>query len=157
MLSPRRLARNARLLLQSGIQHLVDDPALLVVQVSRRLPFAARVRAGTALRAIASHIPGGNGAAALGAFMAGDHPGAQQLIERSAGSRSRMRGEVALTNAAQVPGTTMRCGASWPTSRVATWRLNPAARDLGHHEAGVRGYRGSRRARRWLVPRLCLL
>src|SRR5699024_4943299 len=41
-------------------------------------------------------LPGGNGAAALGAFMAGDHSGAQQLIERSAGSRSRLRGEVAV-------------------------------------------------------------
>ena len=96
MPSSGRLLRNARLLLQSGIQHLVDDPALLVVQVSRRLPFSTRVRAGTAVRAITSRIPGGGGAAALGAFMAGDVAGAEQLIERSAGSRSRIRGEVAV-------------------------------------------------------------
>ena len=44
MPSPRQFARNARLLLQSAAQHAVDDPALLAVQVSRRLPFAIRVR-----------------------------------------------------------------------------------------------------------------
>lgn len=96
MPSPRRIVRNVRLLLQSGIQHLVDDPALLAVQVSRRLPFRARVSAGRALRVVASRLPGGSGAAALGAFMAGDDAGAQQLIAASEGSRSRMRGEVAV-------------------------------------------------------------
>lgn len=96
MPSSRHVVRNARLLLQSATQHLVDDPALLVVQVSRRLPFRARVRAGTLLRAVSSRSPGGDGAAALGAFMAGDSAGAQELIARSEGSRSRLRGEVAV-------------------------------------------------------------
>ena len=96
MPSSHRLVRNARLLLQSGIQHLIDDPVLLAVQVSRRLPFAARMRAGKALRMLSARLPGGDGAAALGAFMAGDVAGAQQLIQRSAGSRSRLRGEVAV-------------------------------------------------------------
>ena len=94
MPSPRRVALNARLLLQSAIQHAVDDPALLVVQVSRRLPFAMRVRAGRALRAVASTVPGGTGAAALGAFMAGDIQDAQNRLAADPHSRSTMHGEV---------------------------------------------------------------
>lgn len=96
MPSPRRIARNARLLLQSAAQHLVDDPALLAVQVSRRLPFRIRIATGRALRAVSDPLPGGQGAAALGAYMEGDTAGAQELIARTTHSRSRMRGEVAV-------------------------------------------------------------
>lgn len=96
MPSPRRVVRNARLVLQSVAQHLVDDPALLAVQVSRRLPFRARVSAGRALRSVAAAVPGGHGAAALGAYMSGDTAAAHELLDRTAGSRSRMRGEVAV-------------------------------------------------------------
>lgn len=96
MPSPRRVALNARLLLQSALQHAVDDPALLVVQVSRRLPFAMRVRAGRALRAVASTVPGGTGAAALGAFMAGDIQDAQNRLAADPHSRSTMHGEVSV-------------------------------------------------------------
>lgn len=94
MLRPRQVVRNARLLLQSAAQHLVDDPALLAVQVSRRMPFSARVHAGRALLALASRIPGGGGAAALGAHMAGDEASATEQIAR--GVRSRLGGEVAI-------------------------------------------------------------
>ncbi|MFI8776178.1 glycosyltransferase family 4 protein [Brachybacterium paraconglomeratum] len=94
MLSPRRVVRNARLLLQSALQHLVDDPALLAVQVSRRMPFKARIRAGGALLAVASRIPSGGGVAALGAHMAGDEASATEQIAR--GARSRLGGEVAI-------------------------------------------------------------
>lgn len=93
---PRQIARNTRLLLQSAAQHAVDDPALLVVQVSRRLPFSVRVGAGRALRTVAGVLPGGQGAAALGAYMAGDTTAATELIARNTDSRSRMRGEVAV-------------------------------------------------------------
>ena len=96
MPSPRRVALNARLLLQSALQHAVDDPALLVVQVSRRLPFVVRVRAGRALRAIASAVPGGRGAAALGAFMAGDVKDAQNRLAADPHSRSTMHAEVSV-------------------------------------------------------------
>lgn len=88
--------RHARLLVQSALQHLVDDPALLAVQVSRRLPFGLRVRSGQMLRAAGERIPGGSGAAALGAFMAGDLPAAQELVSDGSRGGSRMRGEVAV-------------------------------------------------------------
>ena len=96
MPSPRRIARNARLLVQSAAQHLVDDPALLAVQVSRRLPFRIRVASGRTLRALSSGVPGGQGTAALGAYMEGDIAGAQELITRTSQSRSRLQGEVAV-------------------------------------------------------------
>src|SRR5699024_12547359 len=85
--SSGRLLRNARLLLQSGIQHLVDDPALLVVQLSRRLPFSTRVRAGTAVRAITSRIPGGGGAGGLGAIIAGEVDGGEGHVAWQGGCR----------------------------------------------------------------------
>ncbi|MGO1226995.1 MAG: glycosyltransferase family 4 protein [Brachybacterium sp.] len=118
MPSPRRIARNARLLLLSATQHLVDDPALLIVQVSRRLPFRLRVSTGCSLRTIASALPGGHGIAALGAYMGGDIAGARDLISRTTDSRSRLRGEVAvllkrsdLLSAEVAPAT--RARAAW--------------------------------------------
>lgn len=89
-------ARNLRLLAQSAWQHLVDDPALLVVQISRRLPFGARVRAGRAVRAVAARIPAASGVEALGAYMAGDEHGAERIIETADGRGARLRGEVAI-------------------------------------------------------------
>lgn len=40
----RALLRNLGLLSQAVWQHAVDDPALLAVQASRRLPYAQRHR-----------------------------------------------------------------------------------------------------------------
>lgn len=88
--------KHSPILAQSALQHLADDPALLAVQVSRRLPFALRVRAGRALRAVAERVPGCSGLAALGAFMAGDLQGAQSLVSSPSNAGSRMRGEVAV-------------------------------------------------------------
>jgi len=94
--SSRRLVRNARLLLQSGIQHLVDDPALLVVQVSRRIPVSARVWSGKAMQTIGTRVLGGGGVAALGAYMAGDSAVAEQLVADPRVTKSRLGGEVAV-------------------------------------------------------------
>ena len=95
----RDVVRNARLLLHSAAQHLVDDPALLAVQVSRRLPFRLRVGAGKALVRVAgtlpAAVPGGAGTAALGAYMAGDLASAQSLIAGTTAAGSRIGGEVA--------------------------------------------------------------
>ena len=96
MPSPRRVAFNARLLLQSALQHAIDDPAVLAVQASRRLPVGVRIRAGKVLRTVASALPGATGAAALGAFMAGDAPGAQLLLAQEPQSRSSLHGEVSV-------------------------------------------------------------
>ena len=131
MPSPRDVVRNARLLLQSVAQHLIDDPALLAVQVSRRLPFRIRVGAGRALRTVGRVLPGGRGTAALGAFMAGDFVAAHELVTRASDSRSRMRGEVAvllerfdLLSAKSAPAT--RARAAWTRGD-----LSGALADLG--------------------------
>lgn len=92
----RHVARTTRLLLDSATQHLVDDPALLVVQVSRRLPLRVRVGAGKALLRAGGAVPRTRGIAALGAYMAGDTAEAQTLAGRSAAAGSRLGGEVAV-------------------------------------------------------------
>lgn len=96
-LDPRSVLRNGRLLLQSAAQHAADDPALLVMQVSRRLPFHARVLAGRALHSVGRRVTAGRGVAALGAFMAGDLSAARGLVN-GPGARDHLwlRGEVAV-------------------------------------------------------------
>lgn len=88
-----RTLRNSRLLVDAVIQHVLDDPALLAVQVSRRLPMPLRVRAGRALEAVGR---AGGGSAALGAVMAGDAGRAVEHLELGAGRDSRLHGEVAV-------------------------------------------------------------
>lgn len=116
--APRRW-RNLRLLCQAAAQHLVDDPALLAVQVSRRLPFPLRVRIGTLLEQAAMALPG---VGALGAMMAGHDEAAVTAIERADRGRSstssRLAGEVAVLLDRQellppaAPATT-RARAAW--------------------------------------------
>lgn len=140
---PRQIARNARLLLQSAAQHAVDDPALLVVQVSRRLPFTVRVGAGRALRTVAGALPGGQGAAALGAYMAGDTTAATELIARTTDSRSRMRGEVAVL----LQRTDLLSPAAAPQTRArAAWAHGDLSGAVAILEGTGKG--GSRYARR---------
>lgn len=90
------VVRNSRLLLQSALQHLVDDPALLAVQVSRRLPFSLRLRTGDLLDLLGTRAKFGHGVAALGAYIKGDLELAEGLLERSSGRRSALRDEVAV-------------------------------------------------------------
>lgn len=118
----RDVVRNARLLLHSAAQHLVDDPALLAVQVSRRLPFRLRVGAGKALVRVAgtlpAAVPGGAGTAALGAYMAGDLASAQSLIAGTTAAGSRIGGEVAVI----LGRTDLLSAQSAPTTRArAAW------------------------------------
>lgn len=115
---PRRVALNARLLLQSALLHAVDDPALLAVQVSRRLPFAARVHAGQLLRTVGSLLPGGTGAAALGAYMAGDAADAQRRLSADPRTRSTLHGEVSVL--LDRPDLVPR-GAPAPTRARSAW------------------------------------
>ena len=96
MPSPRRAARNTRLLVDAAVQHLRDDPALLVIQISRRLPMAVRTRGGRLLLGAGRRIPRGRGLAALGAVMAGEAAHAEALVEAGRRSRSRLLGEVAV-------------------------------------------------------------
>lgn len=77
----RVFLRNARLLGQSALGHLVDDPALLAIQVSRRLPLGLRGRVGRLLQDAGRSAPRGRGVAALGAFMAGRPSAAVAMLE----------------------------------------------------------------------------
>ncbi|WP_157235880.1 glycosyltransferase family 4 protein [Brachybacterium sp. P6-10-X1] len=113
------LTRNARLLLQAGAQHLVDDPALFAIQVSRRLPFSLRVRLGRALQRLSGRLPS---VGSLGSLMAGRHDIAESLLDTADGEDarglSRLSGEVAVLLdrpdllSAAAPATT-RARAAW--------------------------------------------
>ncbi|PWH06448.1 glycosyl transferase family 1 [Brachybacterium endophyticum] len=118
MATASRLAGNLRLLAESAWQHLQDDPALLAVQISRRLPPGVRVRAGRALHAAAGGTRRGEGLAALGALMTGRSDLAGQSASRAAATSARLGYEVAilldrtdLVDAAAPPAT--RARANW--------------------------------------------
>jgi glycosyltransferase involved in cell wall biosynthesis len=85
-----------RLVADAAAQHLHDDPALLAIQVSRRLPMGLRRRAGQVLHGLGSRLPAGAGAAALGAVMAGEVPRAEAIVEDEAPSSARLVNEVAV-------------------------------------------------------------
>lgn len=88
--------RNTRLMVQAMIQHVRDDPALLAVQVSRRLPLAFRSRAGRVLGRAGRLLPSGAGLGALGAVTAGDAHEALEILGRGRTAGSRLGGEVAV-------------------------------------------------------------
>lgn len=95
--SAQRTLRNGRLLATAALQHLVDDPALLVIQVSRRLPFGPRMAAGRVLEQVGALAPA---VGALGSVMAGRDAHAEHAVERaqaeSGRMMSRLAGEVAI-------------------------------------------------------------
>lgn len=92
----RRVVNNAFLLVQSASQHVVDDPALLVLQVSRLAPFAVRARGGAFMARLVQLSPRFMGVSALGAYVAGDLKRAEELIARPATKASQLRDEVAI-------------------------------------------------------------
>lgn len=127
--------RNTRLLVQSVIQHVRDDPALLAIQISRRLPLALRSRAGHVLARAGGLHPRGAGLGALGAMTAGDEQQALEILGRGRATGSRLGGEVAvlLDRADLVPA-----GAAAATRARGAWAsgdLSGAVRVL--EDAGV--------------------
>ncbi|MEO2097994.1 MAG: glycosyltransferase family 4 protein [Brachybacterium sp.] len=146
------LLRNLRLLAQSGLEHLVDDPALLAVQVSRRTPLPVRTRAGVVLRRVGAALPG-TALEALGAAMAGDPAGAEEALRHRPASSSRLHAAVAvlLDRPELVPD-----GAPALSRARATWaqgRLDDAVQLL--HQTGQGATRHARRLdseRRLLQP-----
>lgn len=90
------VGRNVRLLAVVALQHLLDDPGLLVLQISRRMPLPARKYAGYALQRVGNAIRDGAAIAALGAIISGDTQRAQRLLEGSQGRASRLHAEVAV-------------------------------------------------------------
>lgn len=114
-------AGNISVLVQEVPQHLLDDPALLVVQTSRRLPFATRVRVGRHLESSRSVFPA---ISALGSVMAGCGSAALEALERLNVEPPRRpsglagEGEVAilLDNRNRIPAeatVTTRARAAW--------------------------------------------
>lgn len=116
--STRDALRNARLLVSAGWQHLLDDPTMLAVQISRRLPLYLRPRVGRVVRAVGQVFPAGAGIEALGAFMAGETNQAVEILSERPGARSRLFGEVAilLDRMDLIPE-----GSSAPTRARAAW------------------------------------
>lgn len=150
----RVLLRNLGLLSQAVRQHAMDDPVLLMVQASRRLPYAQRHLAGAALRRIGAALPAdvGIGAEALGAEMTGDAEHATRCVERAAaGSRSRLAGEVAVMLdrpelvAEDAPVTT-RARAAWSRGRI-----DQAIETLERGGAGSTRYAARLRSERRLL------
>lgn len=142
MLEAHRVLRNARLLTQAVVQHLLDDPALLPIQVSRRLPLRARRRIGNSLRAVLGSLPGGQGLAALGASMAGDEDRALHLLREEGVQRSRAAGEVAvlLDRADLLPADAA------PAVRArGQWQLGELGEAVRTLEAAGRGERSQAR------------
>lgn len=95
--SALRTFQNGGLLATAAGQHLVDDPALLAIQVSRRLPFGPRMIVGRALEKIGATVPA---VSALGSVMTGRDAQAERSVERanerSGWMMSRLAGEVAI-------------------------------------------------------------
>ncbi|MFC0675701.1 glycosyltransferase [Brachybacterium hainanense] len=88
------LIRNGRLLLEAATQHAIDDPTLLLLQASRRLPMGPRLLAGRALERIAPVSPG---LSALGSLMIGRTDRAEEVLVPALTRRpSRLAGEVAI-------------------------------------------------------------
>lgn len=85
------------MLAQAALQHLVDDPALLAIQASRKLPFGPRTIAGRALERITPFLPA---LGALGSVMTGRTAAAESALEQQLVRRprriSRLAGEVAI-------------------------------------------------------------
>lgn len=82
-------ARNMRLLVEAAVQHAIDDPVLLALQVSRRLPFAARLALGRTLARAAGRLgPRTDAVHALGSLMAGDEDDA---VRRTRDALARAR------------------------------------------------------------------
>ncbi|MGP5036515.1 glycosyltransferase family 4 protein [Brachybacterium alimentarium] len=75
----------------------MDDPALFVIQVSRRLPFGARIVVGQALEKVGNVVPS---LGALGSVMAGQEKNAERGVERAVSRAglptSRLASEVAI-------------------------------------------------------------
>lgn len=93
----KRTTRNTRLLVQAALQHAVDDPALLAVQVGRKLPFRLRMILGGFL---ARASPVFRGIGALGSVMIGRYEDAELALQSASADEghrpSRLVGEIAI-------------------------------------------------------------
>lgn len=126
--SPRHVARNVRLLVGAATQHLQDDPALLPVQVSRRLPLRIRRGIGEVFLRAGTSLPAGSGVAALGAVMSGDDAAANALLETEPRSTSRLRDEVAvISDRADL----LRGDSSAPVRARAAWSAGDLSGAVG--------------------------
>jgi len=116
-----------RLLVEAAVQHAIDDPVLLALQVSRRLPFGARLAVGRTLARAGARLGLRAGAVhALGSLMAGDE---DEAVRRTRDALARPRpGRLAAEIAvqldradlvpAQAPAAT-RARAAWARGEIS--------------------------------------
>ena len=127
----RPLARSLALTAQTVREHLADDPVLLAMQVSRRLPRAVSERAA----AVLTRAAGGGVVRALGHEMRGEHEAALAALDADGGSAVH-RADAALglgrpDRAAELLETVA------PPERGAAWTA--AAARLAAHRGDLEG------------------
>ena len=127
----RPLARSLALTAQTVREHLADDPVLLAMQVSRRLPRAVSERAA----AVLTRAAGGGVVRALGHEMCGEHEAALAALDADGGSAVH-RADAALglgrpDRAAELLETVA------PPERGAAWTA--AAARLAAHRGDLEG------------------
>lgn len=126
---------NLGVLAQTVAEHAVDDPVLLALQGSRRLPdrlSAPAARALTALGPAAGGVP-----AAVGLHMAGDAETAHERLSAASGPRSAPARADVLVHLAAFDDAAAVLDAVPPARRGAAWHA--AASRLAHHTGDLDG------------------
>ncbi|HET7399833.1 MAG TPA: glycosyltransferase family 4 protein [Intrasporangium sp.] len=135
-----RVARNLRLLAGVAARHAQDDPALLAVQVMRRLPGRARHPLSRCLQRLGGRGP--SAARALGDFLADRPADARRALEALAatGSRAtRLTTEVAVQLGLEAPA-----GAPPPVLARSRWNRGDLSGAIAALDAGARADRNQR-------------
>ena len=133
--SPVPWRANLGVLAQTVAEHAVDDPVLLALQGSRRLPdrlSAPATRALAALGPVAGGVP-----AAVGLHMAGDARAAHDRLATASGPRSAPARADVLVHLAAFEDAAAVLEAVPPARRGAAWHA--AAARLAHHTGDLDG------------------
>lgn len=133
--SPVPWRANLGVLAQTVVEHAVDDPVLLALQGSRRLPdrlSAPATRALAALGPVAGGVP-----AAVGLHMAGDARAAHDRLATASGPRSAPARADVLVHLAAFEDAAAVLEAVPPARRGAAWHA--AAARLAHHTGDLDG------------------
>lgn len=133
--SPVPWRANLGVLAQTVAEHAVDDPVLLALQGSRRLPdrlSAPAARALAALGPVAGGVP-----AAVGLHMAGDARAAHDRLATASGPRSAPARADVLVHLAAFDDAAAVLEAVPPARRGAAWHA--AAARLAHHTGDLDG------------------
>lgn len=130
--------------MQAALQHAVDDPALLAVQASRKLPFRPRMVLGGVLARTTTMFPA---LGALGSLLSGHGDVAEQVLQELGAEKmrrpSRLAGELAILIGRV---DLVSADAAAPTAARAKWALGDLSGAIGTLDAA--GLANSRYARR---------